>query len=155
MALKTPTTPLTITATQGSADAFVQGSTLTGLTGRQAYNVAAVIFELSTLGAVSPDGDISIALSRRSKTAMPLYSDSDVIHKWMFSISLTTSGQVIIPNTYVYVPQLQIPVVEETLYLDLDSTNTGLTITGICRLEVELDTISDIDRLNLIARSLT
>lgn len=156
MALKAALTPLVLTATQGSADAFVQGSALTGLTGRQAYNCRQITFEITnSLMALGADADFSLAVSRRSKTAMPLLSDTDVLFKWYWAYSMTTSGIAVVANTFVITPQIEVPIVEETLYFQVDSTGSTLTLACVARLELELDTMSDIDRLNLITRSLT
>jgi len=158
MALNSATTPLVISATQGSADAFVQGSVITGLSGRQAYNLKQIAFELTTTqvsGWTATNAWVEACVSRRSKTAMPNLSDNDVIYKWAFQFMIATSGGAIFPRTHVYVFPLEVPLVEETLYLVLDSTSTAVVQSCVARLEVELDTISDIDRLNLITRSLT
>lgn len=156
MALKAATTPLVISVTQGSADAFAQGSVLTGLSGRQAYNVRAILIEIpATVMSISADSSIEVAITRRSKTAMPTIADSDVLHKRIFAKDFATSGEGVAEMLSVYVPDLEVPIVEETLYAQVDSAATGLSNTVIVRLEVELDTMSDIDRLNLIARSLS
>lgn len=159
MALKAATTPLVISLTEGSADAFVQGSVLTGLSGRQAYNVRAFYLEFPTpqtlAGNLSADSSIEVTITRRSKTAIPNLTDSDVLHKWSFINSLTTSGEVFFEATRLYMPDLEVPVVEETLYAQLDSSAIGVALVAIVRMDVEIDTMSDIDRLNLITRSLT
>jgi len=156
MALKAATTPLIITLTQGSADAFVQGSVLTGLSGRQAYNVRAILIELPVaLNAISADNSLQVSITRRSKTAIATLADSDTIFARAVSKDFATSGSTLLDAVSVYVPDLEIPIVEETIYAQLDSTSTTLTNTVIVRMEVELDSMSDIDRLNLIARSLS
>jgi len=156
MALQAATTPLIITLTQGSADAFVQGSVLTGLSGRQAYNVKAIFIELPVaLNAISADNSLQVSITRRSKTAIATIADSDTIFARSISKDFATSGSTILECMSVYVPTQEIPIVEETLYAQLDSTSTTLSNTVIVRLEVEIDTMSDIDRLNLIARSLS
>ena len=160
MALKPATQSLVITPTTGAADAFISGSVLTGLTGRQAYNVRKFQFEIinpATVVGIGADGELQFAVSRRSKTSMPNLSDSDVLWKGGFIFALTTSGIAVIPSVIEYaVPEsLEIPIVEETLYAYIDSTSLGLVVAGVFRLEVVLDTMADIDRLNLIARSLT
>jgi len=156
MALNAATTPLVITLTQGGADAFVQGSVLTGLSGRQAYNVRAIFIEFTAtnLQAMAQDCDISVAITRRSKTAMPTLADTDVLYKQTLSGAFTTSGLAVVKGVDVYEPDGELPIVEETIYAQLDSTTLG-TNTAIVRLEVEIDTMSDIDRLNLITRSLS
>jgi hypothetical protein len=158
MALKAAATPLVISLVQGSADAFVQGSVLTGLTGNQAYallGVAKEILNAATLMTAAADFEISMALTRRSKAAMPNISDSDVIWKSVLAFNFTTSGVTELTLTEYWKPDLEIPIVEETIYAQLDSTGTGAVQSAILRMDVEVDTMSPIDRLNLITRSLT
>ncbi len=158
MALKPATTPLVIALSQGSADAFVQGSVLTGLTGRQAYNVRSFQIELTNQAALSgsfSDWEIAVAITRRSKSAMPLLSDNDVLYKASWVCMSLTSGLAVFKPIEIYVPDLEVPIVEETIYAQLDSTGTTFSNTAVARMEVELDTMSDIDRLNLITRSLS
>lgn len=157
MALKASLTPLVITLTQGSNDAFVQGSVLTGLTGRQAYNLKQITMEFTNIEGASlvNVSSVELAITRRSKTAIPNMSDSDVIAKYKFGFRLTTSGAVLQPSIIVLPMQVETPIVEETVYAQLDSTLMGITLVAVARLEVEIDTMSDIDRLNLITRSLT
>lgn len=159
MALSAPPTPLVITLTQGSADAFIEGSVLTGLTGRQAYRVAGIAFgfPIATLNALSAVSafDISLAITRRSKSALPALSDNDVLHRWSVANFLLTSGSFNLEGDYYWVPDFELPLVEETIYAQLDSSGTGLSLVMVVRIDVEIDTISDIDRLNLITRSLT
>ena len=159
MALDAATTPLIISATQGAANAFVQGSVLTGLSGRNAYNVKAIAFDITPIITI---GDIwaavsvlEMTVSRRSKVAIPTLADVDVIHRFTLVSDINTSGAVITPMTFYFYPQIEVPIVEDTVYLQLDTNGIASAVTGIVRLEVELDTMSDIDRLNLIARSLT
>lgn len=159
MALDAALTPLIVTATQGSADAFVQASVATGLSGRSAYNVKAFYLEFPNAAALSAvfaaDSEVQVSVTRRSKSAIATLADVDTLMKWSFIVALTTSGQIIFPGVSIAFPQIQVPIVEDTLYVQLDSTATGLSNVAVVRMDVELDTMSDIDRLNLIARSLT
>lgn len=155
MALSAATTPLVIALTQGSADAFVQSSVVTGLSGRQAYNLRSIYIEVTSAVVMNANSEYEVALTRRSKTSMPTISDTDVIYKWRFQHHFTTSGAVGREKTNVFTFAIEMPIVEETLYAQLDSSATSAVQTAVVRLEVELDTMSDIDRLNLIARSLT
>jgi hypothetical protein len=158
MALRAALTPLVIALTSGSADAFVQGSVLTGLSGRQAYNLRAISWELVNpqAGSLANNSEISFSITRRSKTAIPLISDTDVIWKKRLDFKVTTSGAITFISAGSEAIALQeIPLVEETLYAQLDSSSLGYAASVVLRLDVEVDTMSDIDRLNLIARSLT
>lgn len=154
MALKAPPYPLIISATQGSADAFVQGSVLTGLTARQAYNLKSIELYLPAIAAVN-NAQYQIALSRRSKAAMPNISDPDVIWAYERQVSLTTSGIAVYDRLIRYNFPVDVPLVEDTIYLCCDSASSSASNAFIARLEVELDTISDIDRLNIVTRSLS
>lgn len=159
MALSASVTPLVISMTQGGADAFVQGSVLTGLSGRQAYNAKAVALSIPSASLVAVNAATLwswyVTLTRRSKTAQPEISDNDVIFRWSLASQFTTSGAFTWAGDYYQVFPLDQPIVEETIYAQLDSDGVGTAFSAIVRIDVELDTISDIDRLNLITRSLT
>jgi hypothetical protein len=155
MALKASATPLIITLTQGSADAFVQGSVLSGLSGNQAYNLLGVAWEMTSSACNVTAAEYQVSLSRRSKTSQPVLSDTDVIWNLRWQQILVTSGFPITSKSGYWKPEVQIPIVEETIYAQLDSAATAVVNTFILRLDVELDTMQPIDRLNLITRSLT
>lgn len=154
MALKTPTSPLIIAATQGSADAFAQGSCATGLTGRLAYNLKGIAFEFTAKRNFVNQSRLQLRLTRRSKAALPNISDTDVIWAWDEVAAYVTSGGAFGVQCGYFTFPLDMPIVEEFLYLQIDSDLTAVSNGVIVRLDVEQDTISDVDRLNLIARSL-
>lgn len=159
MALKSPSTPLVITLTQGGADAFVQGSALTGIQARQAYRLDGLAFGFNnaSLLAISSaqQWNIMLTLTRRSKAALPELSDTDVIFRHSLASLFLTSGAATFPGDFYWKPELEVPIVEDTIYAQLDSDGVGAAMTMIVRLDVTLDTMSDIDKLNLITRSLT
>ena len=101
--------------------------------------------------------EVEIAITRRSKAAMPNISDSDVLFKFRWQAKLATSGAVMRDKvlTVAVPPELEVPIVEETIYAQVDGTATGVIGNVVVRLECALDSMSDINRLNLIARSLT
>jgi len=148
-----------VTLTQGSADAFVQGSILTNLSGSgQAWKVRQVWREISSVSTGFPGADceFSVAITRRSKAAMPLISDTDVVWKDQHVFGVTTSGAtdfdgVIIDNFDD--PGIIMP--EDTIYAQLDSTGTGGAVTAILRINYEIVKISELDRLTILAGSLT
>ena len=157
MALTVPPTPLVIALTQGGADAFVQGSVLTGLSGRQAYSLKGIAFEMTSAFSAVTLTEYEVAVTRRSKAAMPLTSDSDVIVKLRFQQLTAGAAYFMIRDKapIYWKPEFEVPIVEETIYAQLDSAASAIVNSFIVRLDVELDTMSDIDRLNLITRSLT
>jgi len=155
MPLKAAAAPLVITLTQGSADAFVQSSVLTGLSGNQAYNLVGVAWQFASTVVDTNNVEYTWHINRRSKAAIALLSDTDIIMLFGFQMKLTTSGASHNERAGYWKPEVQIPIVEETLYACLDSTSSSTANTVILRLDVELDTMQPIDRLNLITRSLT
>lgn len=157
MALKLPPSPLIISLVQGGADAFVQGSVVTGLGARQAYALKGVGIQLLSNIPATEAANIQVAITRRSKTAMPNVSDPDVLHYFeIHARSLSAVGFAANMSRYIYqLAPFNIPLVEDPIYACLDSAATTIVNSVIVRLDVELDSISDIDRLNLIARSLS
>lgn len=152
---------ITGTVTQGGADAFAEGEIQTALQGqtRNAYKISSVSYEFTFTTfptAAVANQDLDLCLSRRSKAAMPLISDADVIKKWSFGAMYLSgvAAHVGIPNVGIWVPELETVVVEDPLYLQIDSTATGLAITGLVAIEYELVTISEVDRLTLLTQSL-
>lgn len=154
MALKAGSAPLTLTALQGSADAFVQASLATGLTGTTAFNLRTIQRQL-TVAMVVNGATYQMALTRRSKTSMPNLSDPDVI--WMEELQgiFTTSGALMVQRTNIFRFDEDIPIVEETIYCQLDSAGTSASNNLILRLGVDVDTITPIDRLTIVSRSIT
>jgi hypothetical protein len=147
---------LTGSAVQGGADAFVESEIPTALSGigNASFRVREILFQFSNIGEV--DCDQTIALSRRSKTAMPLVTDRDVLAMVSLVFRITTSGATytsyIFRQTFTEDDDLRI--VEDPLFLQLDSTNTSLTLTGYCRIGYERVNISQVDRLTLLTQSL-
>jgi hypothetical protein len=153
-------------ALQGGADAFVIASFATALEGQTelAYQVKQVGYEviLPATGQFPATGvaaaqDLEIALLRRTKAAMPNYDDSDIIKKWKWgALGATAAGW---PTTFesagVWVPPLEVLVVEDPLYIALDSTATTLTYEVIVYIEYDVVRISQIDRLTLLTQSLS
>lgn len=143
-------------ATQGSADAFVQAEVATALTGQnqRAFRVGEILFELST--ALAFNADLQAVLSRRSKAAMPALTDRDVIAKWDLTTKLTTSGAVVTSRNvrFTFTEDDELLIVEDPVYLIVDSTGTGLANTVNCRIGYTSVSISAVDRLTLLTQSL-
>lgn len=152
--LKAPPSPLVMTLTQGAADAFVQSSLSTGLSGKQAFRLVGYWFQFTGNYGTTNLSEVSFALTRRSKTAVPLASDTDVIDLFGWQALFATSGLLIRDRIFYRRMEVDTPIVEDTIYAQLDSTSTGNTNSCVVRLDVELDSMSEIDRLNLITRSL-
>jgi hypothetical protein len=110
-------------------------------------------FESTTLTGVA--GVFEFALSRRSKTSMPNVTDRDVILKYSQRVSFTTSGMAVFPLSWFFTPNPSgILIVEDPLYLVIDSASTSVTQTIYCAIDYELVSISEVDRLSLLAATL-
>lgn len=143
---------LTLTAVQGGADAFVQASVSTGIIPENGVGFKVIGMEIafSALQAVSADFDITWSLSRDTKTGVTGLSDDDIILYDGFYGSLTTSGQILIPGRVQYPPQEGIYIVEPTIYLQFDSTATGLTSTASMRVYYEEVGLNEVDILRIL-----
>jgi hypothetical protein len=147
---------LTGSATQGSADAFVQAEISTALSGQtqRAFRVREVLFEHPLIAGNG--ANIAISLSRRSKTAEPVITDRDVMAKVNVSVSLTTSGAFPLERVrrLTWAEDDELLIVEDPIYLVVDSASTGAANTVYCRIGYELVNISAVDRLTLLTQSL-
>lgn len=144
--------------TQGGADAFAQDTIATALEGSTgiAYRIRELEFEVPRWQNILNASDVTLCLTRRTKSAMPLITDVDVIKKVQRQVSFNTSGAVATDGVFrfVYTEDENLLVVEDPLYLQIDSSATTLTQTGYCRIGYEQVKISDIDRLTLLTQSL-
>ncbi len=146
---------------QGSADAFAQASIQTALEGqtRRAYQINEVSFEVTGVQVFSGTTtiqDFEFALTRRSKSAMPDLDDLDLIHKWKFlGTNATSVGQVLQPDAIqVWQPSGVVLIVEDPIYIQVDSTATTNTFNIDVLIDYTVVDISEVDRLTLLTQSL-
>jgi len=144
-------------ATQGSADAFVEAEFQTGLSNvtRQAYRVRSIewLLNQSLIGA---DCYIQAVLRRNSASAIGFTNPNAILGLFNRAVELTTSGMItqdLWPNITLYPRDMDLLIVEESLYLDLDSNGTSLSNIIICRIGVELRNITENERLAIQAAS--
>jgi hypothetical protein len=153
-----PLAYLTGSAVQGGADAFVEAEIATALSGisNVSYRVREILFELNPLALSGAADVIEMAIARRTKAAMPLITDRDVLVKVSAGLNLTTSGSTIYPGVHrlTFTEDDDLRVVEDPLFLLLDSASTALTSTLYARIGYERVNISAIDRLTLLTQSL-
>lgn len=147
---------LTGTVTQGSADAFAEAQVATALQGLSnvAFRVREILFERSSVGAAS--STIALWLARRTKAAQPRVSDRDVLAMWNTTFQLTTSGaeERELVHRQVFSEDDELLIVEDPLYLGIDSGSTSQALTGYVRIGYERVSISALDRLTLLTASL-
>lgn len=147
---------LIATVTEGSADAFAEAEFATGLSGiaRTAYRIRRIEWQISAMPNVSCE--LQVALRRNSSAAISAFSSQSVIAGLFRAIRFTTSGaanQEIFPNAQNYSRDLDLLIVEEALFLQIDSNATSAACSAICRIGVENRSITDNERLQILATS--
>lgn len=142
------------TATQGSNDAFAQTSVTTGLSliGNLGYQVRGIHFQHSALQAVN-GVELVLALTRRSKTASAGYVDPDCIWSEIITVQMATSGLHRSPRTGVWVPPGPVYIVEDSIFLQIDSTGTSAQNAVTIRIEYDIVRVTDAERNALLART--
>ncbi len=155
---------LTTLVLQGGADAFVQAEMATALTGIRgtAYQINEIAYEMILPAAgpfpygVDAAQRLELCLTRRTKAAMPNISDVDVIHKfaWTGVRSSAVGYSDAFPAAGIFTPAGELLVVEDPLFVQLDSAGTGAIWSAILNIDYEVKKISDIDRLSLLTLSL-
>lgn len=147
--------------TEGAADAFAEASIQTALEGQtaNAYSVTAITFEFDTTHVIAGNAapmDVELALTRRTKAAMPNITDTDVVFKWhRGALGASNIGWFGQPDLlFEYRPPSELIIVEDPIYFQIDSTATALTLTCLVAIEFEIVAISSLDRLTLLTLSL-
>jgi hypothetical protein len=141
--------------TQGGNDAFAVNSIQTALSGqtRLAYDVKRIILETPRL-AQGAAANWQVQLSRRTKAAIANITDVDILAYWYRYMHFTTSGSEIEERIIEQVPQTRMLIVEDPIYLLIDSNGTSLAQTAYVAIEYDLVEISEVDRLTLLTESL-
>lgn len=142
------------TATQGSADAFAETEFATGLSAatRTAFRIRRIEFYLPALAEA--DSNIQLVLRRNSAAAIAIAGSAVIASIWRQS-QITTSGAVIQeisgPTlTYTYAKDEEFLVVEESLFLDIDSAGTSASNAGSVRIGYETRQITENERLQIM-----
>lgn len=147
---------LTGSVTQGSNDAFAEAEIATALSGINtiSFRVGEIYFGFAAAG--TSGATYEAALTRRSKTAFPTVDDRDVIAIWRFSMAFTTSGLAVVPliTRYTFTEDDDLRIVEDPLYLQVDSASSSAQNVLRCRIGYNRVNISQVDRLTLLTNSL-
>lgn len=145
---------LTLTLAQGGADAFDEGSVSTGIVPEDGFGLRVLAIEFwisNSLAAVSADFDIHWSLTRDTKTAVVALEDADCILYDGINGSLTTSGQILVPSLWRYPFIEGVYIVEPTIYGQIDSTATGLTLSAAgFRIYYDEVALSEVDILRVL-----
>ena len=148
---------LCATATQGSADAYAETAVSTGLSNvvKTAMRIRSIEWFLPALP--SADSDISVALKRKTGSSVA-FSNVAVIAGLSKKVELTTSGSPVyeqFPNVQYYERDMDLLIVEETLYFQIDSTTTSAANVAYLRIGFEYRTVTENERLQILAATAT
>lgn len=150
------------TLTQGSADAFVQLTIATALSGqtKTCYRLASLEFELGQVRSAASGADYQFVLTRKSYSALPtspMLEKSMIYYTRLSTTQLTAVGFGYNDRTYTRTwSDDDAPIiVEDPIYAQLDSASTSVANVLYFRLGYWLDSISEVDRLQLVANSLS
>lgn len=144
----------TINLLQGGADAFVEGSAATGIdpsTGRAWLVRRVETLLVTTQAIISADAQLQYSLTRQSHAASADYGDDDVIFADGFANALTTSGEILLPRLRIWEPPGDVLVVGDTIYAQLDSDATGITMQAYMRIWYEEVKVTELEILRILA----
>jgi hypothetical protein len=144
----------TVALVQGGADAFVQSTITTEINPSDGlvWKILGVEvgFDPSLMMLLSADSWVMWQITRDTKTATTNYVDQDVVMLDGFSNSLTTSGEVLVPLSHKWEPIGDLIFAEPTMYLALDSANTGQVLSATMRVYYEMVKATEIEILRML-----
>lgn len=154
MATNTVSRYLSLTTTQGGADAFVQAQVDTEIIPADGMGKRITAIELlftpNFLLSVAADAYVKWSLSRDTKTAIGEYSDTDIVYGDGIEFTFLTSGAGVNRHNQMWIPPVGIFLVEPIIYAQLDSNATGNTITANWRIHYEDVKLSEVEILRLL-----
>lgn len=142
--------------TQGAADAYAQAEISTGLANvtNRCFRIRRI--EWFMVALASADSNLQLSLCGRSLAAFDLFDNATLAAIWK-QVELTTSGSPVYelyPNGVNYDRDMDLLIVEESLFLQVDSNGTGAANTCGIRIWVEDRTITTTERLSIQAARL-
>lgn len=144
---------LRATLTQGAANGFIQSSMLTGLSssGNDALVIKQITLEYPTLGhSVVAAFEMETAVTRASKAAMPNISDDDVLFKDKLGIYVGAASALHEKGVYVYVPDFEIVVIEDTIYSCFKSINAAAAGTVHVSIVAQPATVTESEKVGIL-----
>lgn len=158
MATISPLKFIYVSATQGSADAFVQAQFSTGLSGQTATvgKIREILWEMPNLGAVNL-ASAEFSITTKTQAAMPTLLDKSIIIRSKVQVNFGTSGMAVYENVrrFTFQADDDLLFVSDPLYFQFDTNATAAVNTGYLRIGYTLEKISEVDRLTLLANSLS
>lgn len=150
---------LPFTLTQAGADGFIQATIATALSGltKVSYRLAEIQLDLPRVSPID-QSNLQFSLTRKSFAAMPTSLEKSLIWSWSIqSASQSAVGFAFFEKTKIFrFSDDDAPIiVEDPIYAQFKSALTTLTQTVTGRLGYWQDSISEVDRLTLVANSLS
>lgn len=146
------------TATQGSADAFVQTSISTALSGltREVLDIRELVIGWPALSVATIAGArVAMALTRVSFAAECQINDLGVVMKWDRINRFTTSGHGWGPLVERFTfGEGELLLAEDPIYFQLDSDATSASNVARIRIGYEIARVTEVERLALRLDSL-
>jgi len=143
---------------QGSADAFVQASISTALSGQTnvCYRMKELVFELPQVANANAC-DYQVTFTRKSFAAIPAITEKSLIFTFRRSVAFATSGEAVYDRVFRFTwSDSDAPIiVEDPIYVQFDSATTSAANTLYWRIGYVIQSINATDRLQLIANSLS
>lgn len=140
--------------TQGGVDAFVEGSISTGIVPEDGLALLILGVEVKlyagSISALAADGSLVWSLARDTKTAVGSYDDDEIIMTDGIAYSLTTSGAVLSRVSFDWQPPAGLLVVEPNIYVQFDSTATGVANDILMRVHYQQVKVSELEILRLL-----
>lgn len=146
---------LAATVTQASNDAFATAEMATGLANLSlGYRVRGIVFQMPVLPEV--DCDCDVQLVRRTPTALVNIADRTLIWSHNVIKQLTTSGTFIFSQfvSWIFPKDLEMLIVEDPIFLSIDSTTTSASNTARVRVFYEEVKLSETAKLAALTESL-
>lgn len=145
-----------VRVSQGSADAFAQGSINTGLSAATPVamlikNISVDLPGVTAISALGADFGMEFTLTRSTQAAIPNLNNYDCIARYGFAVPLTTSGALFLPCTFAF-PQVEGQlIVQDTIYAQFDTNGVGSALSADFLIDYELVQLKEIEFLRLLA----
>lgn len=146
-----------IVLTQGSADAFVQAQEYTGIDAGSGYGWMLkrieVMFPLAqVLEGIAADFSIALSLTLSTQTAVKSLDDSNTLYADGIAVPLTTSGVTEVDRKWEWIAPSGVIVVAPSVFAQLDSTGTSLSLTAHMRVYYEEVKLSEVEILRMLTQ---
>lgn len=140
------------TLTQGSADAFVEGSISTGLQPADGFAFRILVVEILLAQGLPINNNprIEWSICRDSKLAVAGLDDEECMYSDAIENRLLTSGAAQTRCLITHRPEGGLLVVEPTIWIQMDSNNTTLSNSADFRLHYDTVKLTEVEILRLL-----